>query len=54
MRHEKPAADSNHDSLVSVAELTAYLVREVPQLTGGKQNPRVEMRYEGGLFAAGL
>jgi Caspase domain len=48
------AADTNHDGLVSVDELMAYLTWRVPALTEGKQTPGIEARYEGGLFAAGL
>ena len=48
------AADTNHDGLVSVDELMAYLARRVPALTDGRQTPGIEARYEGGLFAAGL
>ncbi len=47
-------ADGNRDGLVGVTELTGYLARRVPALTGGKQTPGVEVRFEGGLFAAGL
>jgi uncharacterized caspase-like protein len=48
------AADTNHDGLVSVDELMAYLAQRVPALTGGAQTPGIEARYEGGLSAAGL
>ena len=48
------AADTNHDGLVSVDELMAYLTWRVRALTEDKQTPGIEARYEGGLFAAGL
>jgi uncharacterized caspase-like protein len=48
------AADLNRDGLVGVTELAGYLARRVPQLTAGPQTPAVEVRSEGGLFAAGL
>jgi hypothetical protein len=48
------AGDPNRDGLVGVTELAGYLARRVPALTGGAQTPGVEVRYEGGLFAADL
>ena len=48
------AADTNHNGVISVTELTDYLARQVPSLTGGEQHPRVEMRFLGDILAAGL
>jgi hypothetical protein len=39
---------------MGVTELAGNLARRVPTLTDGAQTPGVEVRYEGGLFAAGL
>jgi uncharacterized caspase-like protein len=47
-------ADANKNGLISVSELTGYLTRHVPALTGGAQTPGVEMRFDGDVFAAGL
>jgi hypothetical protein len=40
LRGLKGEADKNHDGVVTAGELFAYLQREVPQATAGKQNPR--------------
>ena len=47
-------ADANRNGLISVSELTGYLTRHVPGLTGGAQQPGVEMRFDGDVFVAGL
>ncbi len=47
-------ADANKNGLISVSELTGYLTRHVPGLTGGAQTPGVEVRFDGDVFAAGL
>ena len=46
-------ADENHDGLISMSELTDYVVTHVSGLTNGQQHPGVEQRYEGELFIAG-
>jgi len=46
-------ADENHDGLISMSELTHYLVEHVTQLTKGQQHPGIEQRFEGELFIAG-
>jgi uncharacterized caspase-like protein len=48
------AADANNDGMISTGELTDYLARHLPDLTGGAQKPGIEMRYQGNLFVAGL
>jgi len=48
------AADTNHDGVISVSELTDYLARRVPALTGGKQQPGIEMRFQSDILVAGL
>ena len=47
-------ADTGHDGLIGVAELVTHLTRRVPALTNHAQTPGAEVRYESGLFAAGL
>jgi Caspase domain len=47
-------ADANRNGLISVSELTGYLTRHVPGLTGSAQTPGVEMRFDGDVFVAGL
>jgi WD40 repeat protein len=46
-------ADENHDGLISMSELTHYVVAHVSGLTDDQQHPGVEQRYEGELFIAG-
>jgi Ca2+-binding EF-hand superfamily protein len=48
------AADTNHDGVVSVSELTDYLARRVPALTGGQQQPGIEQRFWSDILVAGL
>jgi uncharacterized caspase-like protein len=45
------AADENHDSLISVTELARYIDRRVRNLTDGAQQPAMELRFDGTLFA---
>jgi WD40 repeat protein len=45
------AADENKDGLLSGEELGAYVSRRVRALTGGRQNPAMELRFGGTLFA---
>jgi hypothetical protein len=47
-------ADENHDGLISMSELTAYVSTRVPMLTGDHQHPGVEQRFQSDLFVAGL
>lgn len=48
--------DSDHDGLISMTELTAYLSEHLPRLTRGDhaQRPGVEVHYQGELFVSGL
>jgi len=48
------AADADRNGLVSMQELTGYIATRVPQLTEGRQNAGVEMRFTHTVFAAGL
>jgi WD40 repeat protein len=45
------AADENHDGLISVTELARYIDRRVRNLTNGAQQPAMELRFDGTLFA---
>jgi uncharacterized caspase-like protein len=46
-------ADEDHDGLISMSELTHYIITHVSGLTEGHQHPGVEQRFEGELFVAG-
>jgi WD40 repeat protein len=46
--------DTNHDGVISMAELTAYVDRHLSQLTGGDQQLGLEQRFQGDIFVAGL
>jgi uncharacterized caspase-like protein len=48
--HE-PAADLNHNGLITPSGLASYVENHVPMLTGDKQHPGEELRYETTLFA---
>jgi DNA-binding beta-propeller fold protein YncE len=47
-------ADADKNGMISISELTGYLTRHVPGLTGGAQQPGVEMRFDGDVFVAGF
>jgi hypothetical protein len=47
-------ADENHDGLISMSELTAYISARLPALTGDHQHPGIEQRFQSDLFVAGL
>ena len=47
-------ADENHDGLISMSEMTAYLSAHLPTLTGDHQHPGIEQRFQSDLFVAGL
>jgi hypothetical protein len=47
-------ADENHDGLISMSELTAYVSAHLPMLTGDQQHSGVEQRFQSDLFVAGL
>jgi WD40 repeat protein/uncharacterized caspase-like protein len=48
-----PAADIDQKGLISTLGLAKYLEKHVPALTGGKQTPGMEVRFEATLFASG-
>ncbi|MGO9237900.1 MAG: hypothetical protein ACLP4V_28855 [Methylocella sp.] len=47
------AANKSQNGLISMSELTHYIATHVSGLTGGKQHPGVEQRFEGELFITG-
>jgi WD40 repeat protein len=49
-----PAADTDHVGLINATALAHYVVRDVSSLTGGKQNPDMEVRFDTTVFAVGL
>ena len=40
--------------MINMNELTAYIARRLPGLTGSERNPGIEQRFQSNLFAAGL
>jgi WD40 repeat protein len=46
------AADADKNGMISLSEFTGYLTRHVPALTGGAQQPGVELRFDGDVFVA--
>ena len=51
---DDPAADLHKNRLISTIGLTNYVAQRVPALTSGRQNPGMEVRFEGTLFARRL
>jgi uncharacterized caspase-like protein len=47
-------ADADHNGVISMVEMTQYIVEQVPQLTAGAQTPGIDMRFESNVFVAGL
>jgi hypothetical protein len=50
---DDPEADMNKNGLISTNGLAAYVANRVPMLTGDKQHPGMEVRYDTTLFARG-
>ena len=48
---DDPAADVNRNGLITPTGLATYLANRVPMLTGDKQHPGMEVRYDTTLFA---
>ena len=46
--------DSNHDGVISMSELTAYIQKHLIELTGGDQQLGLDQRFQGDIFVAGL
>ena len=48
---DDPAADVNRNGLITPTALAAYVGNRVPMLTGDRQHPGMEVRYDTTLFA---
>jgi WD40 repeat protein len=46
--------DTNHDGVISMSELTAYIAKHLPELTDGDQQLGLDQRFQGDIFVAGL
>jgi hypothetical protein len=46
--------DTDHNGVISMAELTAYVEKHLSQLTGGEQQLGLDQRFQGDIFVAGL
>jgi uncharacterized caspase-like protein len=46
--------DVDHNGVITMAELTAYLAERLSQLTGGEQQLGLDQRFQGDVFVAGL
>ena len=46
--------DTNHDGVISMSELTAYVAKHLTELTGGDQQLGLDQRFQGDIFVAGL
>jgi WD40 repeat protein len=46
--------DTNHDGVISMSELTAYVDRHLTELTEGDQQLGLDQRFQGDIFVAGL
>ena len=46
--------DTNHDGVISMSELTAYLEKRLKNLTDGDQQVGLDQRFQSDIFVAGL
>jgi WD40 repeat protein len=46
--------DTNHDGVISMSELTAYIEKHLKQLTDGDQQLGLDQRFQGDIFVVGL
>jgi outer membrane protein assembly factor BamB len=46
--------DTDHNGVISMSELTAYIEKHLKQLTGGDQQLGLDQRFQGDIFIAGL
>jgi uncharacterized caspase-like protein len=46
--------DTDHNGVITMAELTAYIAKHLSYLTGGEQQLRLDQRFQGDIFVAGL
>jgi hypothetical protein len=49
-----PAADVDRIGLITMQTLAHYVARRVASLTGEKQKPAMEVRFDTTVFAVGL
>jgi uncharacterized caspase-like protein len=49
-----PAADVDRNGLIKPTSLAHYIADHVHSLTGGKQTPGIEVRYDSTVFAGGM
>lgn len=49
-----PSADADHVGLINASPLAHYVARHLASLTGGKQTPDMEVRFDTTVFAVGL
>jgi hypothetical protein len=47
-------ADTDHVGLINATALAHYVACDVSSLTGGKQNPDMEVRFDTTVFAVGI
>jgi uncharacterized caspase-like protein len=46
--------DTDHDGVISMSELTAYIDKHLKQLTGGDQQIGLDQRFQSDIFVVGL
>ena len=46
--------DTDHNGVITMAELTAYIAKHLSELTGGDQQLGLDQRFQGDIFVAGL
>jgi uncharacterized caspase-like protein len=46
--------DTDHNGVISMVELTAYVEKHLSHLTGGEQQLGLDQRFQGDIFVAGL
>jgi WD40 repeat protein len=46
--------DTDHNGVITMAELTAYVEKHLSRLTGGEQQLGLDQRFQGDIFVAGL
>jgi uncharacterized caspase-like protein len=46
--------DTNHDGVISMSELTAYMEKRLQKLTDGDQQLGLDQRFQGDIFVDGL
>jgi WD40 repeat protein len=46
--------DTDHNGVITMAELTAYIEKHLSHLTGGEQQLGLDQRFQGDIFVAGL